>query len=103
MGRKGVTWVAVRLLSHGSCFQAEQSRGRSFGVAVRSEGPALDFHVAPSTSGREAPKRQRPWDGDSSHQPEGESVPLSSRKDFCSRCSMLTGSPWLERLIKGKK
>lgn len=58
MGRKGVTWEAVRLLSHGSCFQAEQRRGRSLGVAVRSERPALDFHVAPSTSGREASKQE---------------------------------------------
>lgn len=59
MGRKGVTWEAVRLLSHGSCFQAEQRRGRSFGVGVRSERPALDFHVVPSTSGREASKQEK--------------------------------------------
>lgn len=86
MGRKGVTWEAVRLLSHGSCFQAEQRRGRSLGVAVRSERPALDFHVAPSTSGREASKQEKACDGDSSHKPEGESVPsilmLNTREDF---------------------
>lgn len=66
-GGRGVTWEAVRLLSHGSCFQAQQRRGRSFGVAVRSERPALDFHVAPSTSGGEASKQEKACDGDSSH------------------------------------
>lgn len=59
MGRKGVTWEAVRLLSHGSCFQAEQRRGRSLAVGVRSERPALDFHVVPSTSGREASTQEK--------------------------------------------
>ena len=47
--RKGVTWEAVRLLSHGSCLQAGHTGGG--GVLERSLciewRPAVFFHVAP--------------------------------------------------------
>lgn len=54
----GVTWEAVRLLSHGSCLQPDLRGGGVLERSLCKRNLAVFFHVAPPTSSRSALTKQ---------------------------------------------